>query len=454
MAGIFKTYDIRGIYGKGIDTALAYKVGRAFSRFLKQDTFMIGYDARTYSEELYQSVGHGLVAEGKKVLGIGLVTTPQLHFYQIREGYGGAVMVTASHNPPEYHGFKLFDSRGGSISFGKGLEQIEKLVAGMSDEPPLRGGSIEEADRLEEYLDFVTGPLEGRTVHGDVVIDVGSGSAGRVFRSLSERLGIRCHILNEQPDGSFLNRDPNPLKAESRVHAAAKVHEYGSDLGALLDGDGDRVVFLDEHGESVANYYIAALIAEQILAGEPGAAIVYDLISSRALPERIEELGGKAIVSRVGYTHLYDAMVAGGALFGAETSGHVYFKVTDSYYTESAAYALVVLLKLLNERGKPLSELLAPLRRRYFQSEEINVEIADKERVLQEMESHFASLGGRIEKLDGVSVEFADHWFNVRPSNTEPLIRLRLEATSRETAEKKSAEITTFLQGCAAKNRQ
>jgi len=242
-----------------------------------------------------------------------------------------------------------------------------------------------------------------------------------------------------------LNRDPNPLKPESRLHAAGKVLEHGADLGALLDGDGDRVVFLDEHGESVANYYIAALIAEELLSEQPGGAVVYDLISSRALPQRIEELGGKPVVSRVGYTFLYDAMIAEDALFGAETSGHVYFKVSGSYYTESAAYALVVLLKLLHKRGKPLSVLVAPLRERYYQSGEVNVEIADKEKVLRELEHHYGSIGGKISKLDGVSVEFPDYWFNVRPSNTEPLIRLRLEAASRRVAEQKTEEVLQFL---------
>ena len=445
MAGVFKTYDIRGIYGKGIDTALAYKVGRAFARLSKADSFMIGYDARTYSEQLYQALSRGLVAEGRKVRGIGMVTTPQLHFYQMEEGYSGGVMVTASHNPPEYHGFKLYDERGGSVSYDKGLREIEALVAGMGEEPALPGGSFEEVDRIDEYIDFVTAPLKGEKVTRKVVIDVGGGSAGRVFRGISDRLALPSYILNEQPDGSFLNRDPNPLKPESRMHAAARVLEHGADLGALLDGDGDRVVFLDEHGEGVANYYIAALIAEELLNEHPGAAVVYDLISSRALPQRITELGGKPVFSKVGYTFLYDAMIAEGAVFGAETSGHVYFKVTDSYYTESAAFALVVLLKLLNKRRKPLSELLAPLRGRFHQSGEINIEIADKEEVLRQLERKYREEGGTIGKLDGVSVEFPDFWFNLRPSNTEPLIRLRLEAVSREVAEQRTEEVVEFL---------
>jgi phosphomannomutase len=444
--GVFKTYDIRGVYGQGIDTDLAYRLGRGFARFQGGKGYIAGYDARTYSEELYQAVVNGLVDEGKSVRGIGMVSTPQLHFYQMREAFDGAIMVTASHNPPEYHGFKLYDARGGSISYDKGLSQIEALVPGLADEPVRPGGSFEEVDRLDEYIEFVAGPAAGSRLGSRVVIDVGGGSAGRVFRRLSERLGLHALLLNEQPDGSFLNRDPNPLKPESRVHAAARVLDSKSDLGALLDGDGDRVVFLDEHGSSIENYFVSALIAEELLQRSPGGSIVYDLISSRALPERIRELGGKPVVSRVGYTFVYDAMVGSGALFGAETSGHVYFKVSERFYTESAAYALVVLLKLLQKRGQPLSTLVAPLRGRYHQSPEINIEVAEKEKALQEVERHYRALGGAIETLDGVSVSFDEFWFNVRPSNTEPLIRLRLEAVNEQTARARSSEVRELIE--------
>jgi phosphomannomutase len=241
----------------------------------------------------------------------------------MREDYEGGVMVTASHNPPEYHGFKLFDGRGGSVSYAKGLSQIEALVAGMGQEPPRAGGQFEEGERIDAYIDFLKDVAGQEKLARKVVIDVGNGSAGKVFRRLSQRLGLEAVILHEEPDGRFPHRNPNPLKPESRLPAARRLREVGADLAALVDGDGDRVVFLDERGEAVENYFIAALIAEELLAHRPGAAVVYDLISSRALPERIRELGGKPVVSKVGYTFLYDAMVAEGAVFGAETSGHV-----------------------------------------------------------------------------------------------------------------------------------
>jgi phosphomannomutase len=443
--GVFKTYDIRGIYGREIDEELAYKIGRAFARFLAKDSYMIGHDARLHSAQLYRAAARGLSDEGCRVKGIGLASTPQLHFFQMREDYEGGLMVTASHNPPEYHGFKLFDGRGGSVSYAKGLDRIEALVAGLGREPPLPGGKFEEGERIDAYIDFLKEVAGKEKLAGRVVIDVGNGSSGRVFRRLAERLGLEAQILNEQPDGRFPNRSPNPLKPESRLEAARRLRESGAGLAAVVDGDGDRVVFLDERGEAVQNYFAAALVAEELLAHRPGGAVVFDLISSRVLPERIRELGGKPVVSKVGYAFQYDAMVSEAALFGAEASGHWYFRVTDRFYTESAAYALVVLLKLLAKRGRPLSELVAPLAGRYVQSGEINLEIHDKEAAMARVEKHFA--GAPLDRLDGISVELEDCWFNVRPSNTEPLLRVRLEARSREALDRRTEEVKRLIDG-------
>ncbi len=441
--GIFKTYDIRGIYGQDIDAGLAYKIGRAFARFLQKDRYMVGYDARSHSQELYQALSRGLVDEGKRVTGIGRASTPQLHFFQIQEGCDGGAMVTASHNPPQYHGFKLYDGRGGSVSYARGLNKIQDTVAGMGQDLPVKRGSFSEVDMIDEYIDFVSEPLKGEKITHNIVIDPGNGSSGRVFRKLSKKLNLNAVIINEEPDGEFPNRDPNPLKPESKEMAALEVRRLGADFGAILDGDGDRILFVDERGEGIENFFISALVAEELLDKNPGAAIAYDLISSRALPERILELGGKPVVSKVGYTFLYDNMIASGAVFGSEASGHVYFKVADAFYTESAAYALVFLLKLLKKSGKKLSELVEPLKQRYFQSPEINIEVPDKDEVLKQVEAQHAR--AKISKLDGISVEYSDYWFNIRPSNTEPVIRLRLEAVSREVAETRTGEITSFL---------
>lgn len=444
--GIFKTYDIRGIYGKEINTDTAYRVGRAFVRFLKSDSYMVGYDARLHSKELYQSLIDGILDEGKDVCGIGMVSTPLLHFSQIKGGFGGGVMVTASHNPPEYHGFKLYDGQGGSVSYSKGLNEIERIVKEeLSDIQRGTGskGNFNNEDTLQGYIDFLKSKVSKGLEGMKLVIDPSNGSSGRVFESLIDAIGVDGTVINGEPDGRFPAHGPNPLKPESSADISAKIRETGADFGAILDGDGDRVLFVDERGQKIENYFLSSLIAEELLEKQPGASIVYDLIASRVLPERIEELGGRAIVSRVGYTFLYDEMVRNGAIFGSETSGHVYFKVTDTYYTESAAYAVVTLMNLLQKKGKRLSELIEPLVGRYYQSGEINVEIERKEDALKLIEQHFSD--GEVSKLDGISVAYNDVWFNVRPSNTEPVLRIRLEGRRRETVESKKSEILNLV---------
>lgn len=442
---VFKTYDVRGIYPAEIDESLAYRLGRALARHMGAPRFLVGHDARTHSPALYRSLIAGLLDEGKQVTGVGLVSTPQLHFTQIHRGFEAGVMATASHNPPQYHGFKVFDARGGSLSYDKGLKDVEPVAARMPAPPARLSDGFQQADSLEEYLDFVSAQLRGEKMGLRVVIDVSNGSAGRVFRGLTARLGIQASVLNADPDGRFPNHDPNPLKDESRKQAAEEVLRTKADLGVVLDGDGDRILFIDEKGRSIENYFLSCLISEELLSANPGGAIVYDLISSRVLPERIGQLGGNPVVSKVGYTFLYDAMVAQGALFGAETSGHVYFKVTDTYYTESAAYALVLLLRLLSRRKERLSALVEPLRSRYAQAPETNVEVEDKDAAMRRIEQKYGS--GKIGRLDGLSVEFPDFWFNVRPSNTEPVLRLRLEARDAATADARCAEIKKLLSG-------
>jgi phosphomannomutase len=440
---VFKTYDVRGVWGQGIDLALAYRLGRALPRQGKAATWLIGHDARVHSPELYRALAAGLIDEGVKVTGIGLASTPLLHYTQIDRGEAAAVMVTASHNPPEYHGFKVFDSSGGSMSYDKGLKDVEVIVSGITAPATLPQRRFPEVDDLQKYAAFVAAAAGGKKIEKKIVIDISNGSSGRVFRRLAEVMGMDAVLLNAEPDGTFPHHDPNPLKEESKVQASREVLKQGAAFGVILDGDGDRILFVDEKGRGIENYFLSCLVSEELLARGPGAAIVYDLISSRVLPERIRELGGKPVVSKVGYTFLYDQMVASGALFGAETSGHVYFKVSDTYYTESAAYALAVIVRLLATRARPLSEMVQPLRDRYAQSPEINVEVADKEKAMRAIEQHFP--GGKVDRMDGISISFDDFWFNIRPSNTEPLLRLRLEARNADIARAKTAEITGIL---------
>jgi len=462
---IFKAYDVRGVYGRGIDEELTGRIAGAFVRVYGGGTYLVGHDARLHSRGMYDAFIRGLLEENAEVYGLGLCSTPELHFLQNRRGISAGVMITASHNPPEYHGIKFFDDRGGSVSYASGLERVEKeleAVPGVSGGAggeagggvggaPAGDGSYRDLENPADYRRFLAEAASGLRFAGRIVIDASNGSAGAAFALLVEDAGLDGVLINAEPDGTFPNHGPNPLEPASRVQLAETVRARGADLGVLLDGDGDRAVFVDETGAAVQSSFAAALLAEDILEREPGSAIVYDLISSHVLPERIRELGGRPVASRVGYTFLYDRMVEGGSPFGAETSGHAYFRVDREYYTESAAYALLAMLRLLERRGRPLSALLAPLRGRYAQWPETSLTVDDKDRAMRLVTERYAH--GRIERTDGISVSFDDYWFNLRPSNTEPVLRLTLEARDESTAERRAREIVDLIEVAAGEGR-
>ena len=447
--GVFRTYDIRGVYGTEIDENLAYRIGRACARHLGVPRMLGGFDARLHSRQMYQAFARGAQAEGVEVDGTGLASTPYLHFAQMRRQYPAGFMATASHNPPEYHGFKLFDGTGASISYAKGLDRVEELVAGIQPERPDLATQtvIPPVDALAEYVEFVTAHASRDLAGMRVVVDTGNGSSGAIFQATCDHLGLDATVLNAEPDGRFPNHPPNPLEATSQTAVADAVRAGSAVCGVVVDGDGDRLIVCDEHGRMVESYFLGALISQALLKRHPGAAIVYDVISSRVLPEVVTAAGGNAQQAKVGYTFIYDSMVQHAAVFGVETSGHVYFRVTDSYFTESTCYALTTLLSLLAESGKPLSELVDPLRGRYAQSDEINLALEgglSAPQALQQVEDHFA--GGQIDRLDGVSISFPDFWFTLRASNTEPLLRLRLEGTSAAVVEQRVSEIMGLLE--------
>lgn len=445
----FKAYDIRGIYGAEIDATLAFRVGRAFARFSGAAEMLGGADARTHSAELLRAFGAGAASAGSTLRDAGCISTPALHYLQLQRGYGAGVMATASHNPPQYHGFKLYDGNGGSVSYAKGLRAIEAAVAGDAGEPPAAPAPLPAlpAAALESYVAFATAHVRPEARGMKVVLDASNGSAGGVLAAAAARLGLDAVLLNGAPDGSFPAHPPNPLEAASQRQVAAAVPRAGAALGAVLDGDGDRILFFDETGRPLESYFAGALIAGAVLEQQPGAAIAYDLISSRVLPEAIAAAGGIPVKAPVGYSHLHDAMVRSGAWYGNETSGHLYFRVSDSFYTESAIYGLGMLLNLMLRRGRPLSELAAPLRARYAQQEEVNIRLdgRDPNAALQRVRA--ACADGRREELDGVSVSYDRYWFNLRPSNTEPLLRLRLEAVDEQALAEANARILELIGG-------
>ena len=444
----FHAYDIRSVYGAGIDEPLAYRIGRALARHLDADRYLLGHDARTHSAALSDALARGLSAEGRRVASVGLTTTPALHFLQIEAGCDAGVMATASHNPPQYHGFKVFDGSGGSVSYAKGLSRVEALLAEVEGEA---AGAArmrpEPGPSADGYVELVATAAEGAPL-APVVVDVSNGSAGALTRAVSDRLGGFVTVLNGDPDGRFPAHPPNPLEEASLCDIAPAVRAGDAAFGAILDGDGDRVMFVDERGEVVAAPFSGALLAREMLSRHPGAAVVHDLIASRVFAEEIAAAGGRVVRAAVGYTHLYDAMVEADAVFGCETSGHLYFRVSGSFFTESALYAIVMMAALLARGGQPLSALAAPLRGRFAQSAEINLPVGDREQALAAMERiRHRYRDAELDTLDGLSVAYDHVWFTIRPSNTEPLLRLRLEGRDAGIVAATLEEVRAVIEG-------
>jgi len=425
--GIFKAYDIRGTYPDELNEEIAEKIGAAVGTFLEGKTVVVGRDMRRSGPAIAQAIVKGLVRVGKDVVDIGTVTSPMVTFAVAGFGYDGGVMVTASHNPAKYNGIKLCGKGAEPVSYDTGIGQVEKLATAEADIPPAATpGTVSSRDVLADYLGHLT--ANAGDVHGlKLVIDAGNGMAGYLMPPLFERVDCQVVPLYFDLDGSFPNHEANPLKAENLVDLQRAVVAEKAHLGIAFDGDGDRVAFVDETGQAISCDMITALIGVDLLKSSPGSTILYDLRSSWAVREEIERHGGTAVETRVGHSFIKATMREKDAIFGGELSGHYYFR--DNFYADSGAFTLLRVLALLCREGKPFSQLIAPLAR-YAGSGEINSEVADKEAKIEELAAAYAD--GRQSRLDGLSVEFDDWWFNVRPSNTEPVLRLVVEARSRE----------------------
>jgi phosphomannomutase len=443
---VFKAYDVRGLYPSQLDEEGAYRIGRAYVEHFEPRLIAVGRDMRLSSPTMASAVIEGAADGGADVLDIGLVGTEMVYHAVGELGLEGGICVTASHNPKEYTGMKIV--RRGALPVGgdSGLAQVrDGATTGFGEID--RRGEVREEDVwpsfVEKALSFVDAdalrPLR-------VVVDAANGMAGVMLPPVLERLPqvdvVRCHF---EPDGSFPNHEPNPLLPENRKFIVSKTREEGADLGVAYDGDGDRCFFVDDTGEFVPGDFVTALLAELVLEKEaaPGARVIYDVRASRAVPETIERAGGVPLVNRVGHAFIKHRMRKEDALFAGEVSAHYYFR--EFSQADSGVVPFLLVLELLSRRGRKLSELLAPYRERFFLTGEINTPVADVALKLQELKERYAADGGRISHLDGVSVDF-DHWhFNVRPSNTEPLLRLNLEALSAELMEEKRDEVLALL---------
>ncbi len=443
-AKVFKAYDVRGIYPSELDEEGAYAIGRAYVEHFEPRRIAVGRDMRASAPAMARATIEGAADAGADVVDIGLVGTEMLYFAVGELGLDGGIMVTASHNPKEYTGLKIV--RRGALPVGgdSGLAEIrDRAMAGFDTSRSQRRGQVSEHDVWPGYVDRVLSFIDESAVRPlRVVIDAANGMAGVMLPPVLERLPVDARPYFFEPDGSFPNHEPNPLLPENREFIVRKVREDEADLGVAFDGDADRCFFVDETGEFVPGDFVTALLAESILEKEPGAKVIYDVRASWAVPETIERAGGVPLMNRVGHAFIKHRMREEGAVFAGEVSGHYYFR--DFYQADSGVIPFLLMLELISRRGKPLSEILRPYRERYFLTGELNTPVADVALKLHELKERFAD-AGRVSHLDGISIEAEDWHMNVRPSNTEPLLRLNLEARSGELMERKRDEVLALI---------
>ncbi|GJQ58751.1 MAG: phosphomannomutase/phosphoglucomutase [Candidatus Scalindua sp. AMX11] len=444
--GIFKSYDIRGVYPEELNEHTSEKIGMATVQFLKSikdgvENIVVGRDGRLSSNVLAKSLMKGIQEAGVNCIDIGEVSTDVTYFSVGHYNYDAGITVTASHNPSEYNGFKICHEKAMPISFDTGLAKISEISRQTRLAATGQSGKIIEKNILDEYKKHVLS-FAGRIRPLKIVVDAGNGMAGKMVPLVFEDLPCKIVPLYFNIDGNFPHHDPDPLNKKNLQDLQKKVRTTKSHLGVAFDGDADRCVFVDENGQVIGCDLITAVIAKEFLKKERGAAIVYDLRSSRVLPEEIKESGGIPCREKVGHSHIKITMRERNALFGGELSGHYYFR--DNYFADSGIIALLTVLNILSNKNVPMSNLIAPLKR-YYATGEVNFKVEDKEKKIAEIAEHFKE--GKIDYVDGVTVQFKDWWFNVRKSNTEPFLRLNLEGKTKALMEKRQKQIIDIIQG-------
>ncbi|MDP2708881.1 MAG: phosphomannomutase/phosphoglucomutase [bacterium] len=440
---IFKAYDIRGIYPGEFNEEIIYKIGRAIAVYTKAKKIAVGRDMRKSSARLEEALVRGMTDQGASVVKIGLASTPLLYFSTWKLDVEAGVIITASHNPAEYNGLKMCFHQAVPIGEGSGMEEIKGLaLKGEFTEISDKGRVEANGSVKKEYVEYIAG-FHKRGEPKKVVIDFANGM-GIIDKEIYEKFSgeVEALYLYDKLDGTFPNHEANPLKAETLEALRKKVVEEKADLGIAYDGDADRVGFVAEDGQIIPMDYMIALLAEEILKNYPGGLVLMDLRSSNAVKEVIEEAGGKVNRCRVGHSLIKKQMRKEGAIFAGELSGHYFFK--ENSKAEMATLAAVMVLNLMNETGQKMSELVKNLKR-YYHSGEINSEVADKNGVMNKLKEIYKE--GKLDELDGVRVDFTDWWFNARPSNTEPKLRLNLEAKTKELMEEKRDELLKIIRG-------
>jgi phosphomannomutase len=448
--GIFKAYDIRGLYGEEMDGEVAHLVGRGFARVLgelrgkptSELRVGLGRDMRLQAPEMAGRLRDGLVAEGCTVLDAGMVGTEMLYFLVGSRELDGGTMVTASHNPKAYTGVKLVREGALALSGDAGIGEVKARISEGLPDPP-GGGSVEAIEIYDDFHDHALSFIDAEAIKPlRVVVDGGNGMAGPMVGPLLERIGLNPITTYWVPDGDFPDHEPNPLLPENRQFIIDRVIAEGAELGIAWDGDADRCFFIDGAGSFVDGDFLTALLARRVLENQPGATILYDVRASRAVADTVRELGGISHVNRVGHAFFKIGLREHDAAFGGEVSGHYYFR--DFWCADSGTIPALLVLELLSIQTRTLAELVADYRQRYFISGEINSEVADQDAKMREIAALHPD--AEVGWLDGVSVDYPDWHFNVRPSNTEPLLRLNLESlVSREDMERRRDEVLDVI---------
>lgn len=448
---IFKAYDIRGLYPSQLDEQAAWKIGYGTAQFLRSllrgyergqengQAVCVGRDMRTHSESLVNALISGMRSTGTNVIDIGMIDTPQMYFAINHLGTCGGVQVTASHNPAEYNGFKISGIEAKPVSEATGLKDIQHIATSLVHTKGNETGVVRKTDITDAYRKHVLKFADQRIKPLKVAVDASNGMAGKMVPLLFGELPIEMFIINETTDGTF-KHEPNPLVEENLQELKELIVAKKADVGVCFDGDADRLMIIDENGRSVSCDLLTALMVPYFLSKEPGSTIVYDLRSSWIVPEQIVKFGGTPRRERVGHSFMKKALRDSHAVFGGELSGHFYYR--DSFNTDSGMLTFVHVLNILSRADKPVSELIDPLRK-YYSSGEINFRIDNKEVIVKTLTHKFGE--GRIDDLDGITIQFKDWWFNARFSNTEPFLRLNVEAKDQQMLAEKLAELKEIL---------
>ena len=443
---IFKAYDVRGLYPSEVNEEAARLIGRGFVAYLQAKRIAVSRDMRLSSPSVAAAFIEGAREQGADVVDYGMMGTDMMYFAVARDGHDGGAMITASHNPKEYNGIKLVRREAFPLSGDAGIGDIRDMIASNSlPAPAAKPGSLSTDDVVKDYIEHVMSFIDPSIVKPfNVVLDAGNGIAGMVAPKLFERLPCRVTTLCFEVDGTFPNHEANPLIEENRRDIVERVKRDGADIGIAWDGDADRCFFIDGSGEFIAGDFVTALLAEAFLLKHPGAKVVYDVRASYAVKDIVAKYGGAALMNRVGHAFFKRRMREEGAIFGGEVTGHYYFR--DNFYADNGFIPALLILELMSRKGQTLRELLEPLREKYFISGELNTRVSDMQVMQVKLDGLSAKYAdARVYTLDGVSAEFPDWHFNVRASNTEPMLRLNLEAVTPELMKKKRDEVLGFI---------